>query len=108
MTENEMGERILANLEAILSDNGSEMSVSALDRSLYKYTDCGAHLSVQLHDGTWRHSGNLLGTQTWTYGGAAAPGVEVFRNTPPPSFAVPNPLANTMSGLPGRSLRCSR
>jgi len=70
MTENEyfrwqddmeMGGRILANLEAILSDNGSEMSVSALDRSLYKYTECGAHLSVQLHDGTWRHSGNLLG-----------------------------------------------
>ena len=72
MTENEylrwqddmeMGGRILANLEAILSDNGSEMSVSALDRSLYKYTECGAHLSVQLHDGTWRHSGNLLGIE---------------------------------------------
>ena len=52
-----------SNLEAILSDNGSEMTVSALDRSLYKYTDCGAHLSVQLHDGTWRHSGNLLGIE---------------------------------------------
>ena len=72
MTENEylkwqddieMGGRILANLEAILADNGSEMSVSALDRSLYKYTECGAHLSVQLHDGTWRHSGNLLGIE---------------------------------------------
>ena len=72
MTENEylrwqddmeMGGRILANLEAILADHGSEMSVSALDRSLYKYTECGAHLSVQLHDGTWRHSGNLLGIE---------------------------------------------
>lgn len=56
-----IGQAMVANLEAILSDNGSEMSVSALDRSLYKYTECGAHLSVQLHDGTWRHSGNLLG-----------------------------------------------
>ena len=72
MTENEyfkwqddmeMGGRILANLEAILADNGSEMNVSALDRSLYKYTECGAHLSVQLHDGTWRHSGNLFGIE---------------------------------------------
>ena len=72
MTENEylrwqddmeMGGRILANLEAILADNGSRMDVSALDRSLYKYTECGAHLSVQLHDGTWRHSGNLLGIE---------------------------------------------
>lgn len=54
---------ILSNLEAILSDNGARMDVSALDRSLYKYTECGAHLSVQLHDGTWRHSGNLTGIE---------------------------------------------
>jgi len=58
-----IGQAIAANLEAILSDNGSAMTVSALDRSLYKYTDCGAHLSVQLHDGTWRHSGNLYGIE---------------------------------------------
>ena len=57
----EMGERILANLEAILSDNGSDMTVESLSRSLYKNTECGAHLSVQLHIGTWIHGRNLRG-----------------------------------------------
>ena len=69
MTENEyfkwqddmeIGLLILANLEAILQEFG-EGKVHDLDRRIYKYTDCGAHLSVQLHDGTWRHSGNLHG-----------------------------------------------
>ena len=71
MTENEylrwqddmeMGGRILANLEAILQEFG-EGKVHDLDRRIYKYTDCGAHLSVQLHDGTWRHSGDLFGIE---------------------------------------------
>lgn len=56
-----IGQAIVANLEAILSDNAADMTVVSLDRSLYKYTECGAHLSVQLHDGTWRHSGDLTG-----------------------------------------------
>ena len=54
---------MIKNLEAILSDNGSDMNVAALARSLYKYTECGAYLSVQLHDGTWRNSGDLTGIE---------------------------------------------
>ena len=50
----------LANLEAILGDNGSDMDVYSLGRSLYKYTECGPWLSVLLHDGTWKHTGDLL------------------------------------------------
>ncbi len=56
-----IGQAIVANLEAILSENAADMTVESLNRSLYKYTECGAHLSVQLHDGTWRHSGDLTG-----------------------------------------------
>lgn len=56
-----IGQAMVANLEAILSENAADMTVESLNRSLYKYTECGAHLSVQLHDGTWRHSGDLNG-----------------------------------------------
>ena len=55
-----IGKAIAANLKAILDDWGVE-NVKQLDRTIYKRTECGAHLSVQLHDGTWRHSGNLDG-----------------------------------------------
>lgn len=57
----EGGAICLAALEEILLDNGSGMTVYDLARSLYKYTECGAWLSVQLHDGSWRHSGELYG-----------------------------------------------
>ena len=53
-----MGQAIAANLKVILDNWGVE-SVQQLDHTIYKRTECGAHLSVQLHDGTWRHSGNL-------------------------------------------------
>ena len=56
----EGGAICLAALEEILSDNGTD-SVKDLARSLYKYTECGPWLSVQLHDGSWRHSGDLDG-----------------------------------------------
>lgn len=55
-----IGQAIAANLKVILDDWGVE-NVQQLDRTIYKRTECGAHLSVQLHDGTWRHSGNLDG-----------------------------------------------
>lgn len=55
-----MGQAIAANLKAILDDWGVE-NVHQLALAIYKSTECGAHLSVQLHDGTWRHSGNLDG-----------------------------------------------
>lgn len=55
-----IGKAIAANLKAILDDWGVE-NVKQLDRTIYKRTECGAYLSVQLHDGTWRHSGNLDG-----------------------------------------------
>lgn len=55
-----IGQAIAANLKAILDDWGVE-NVQQLDRTIYKRTECGAHLSVQLHDGTWRHSGDLDG-----------------------------------------------
>lgn len=56
-----MGKHMQDCLEAILSDNGSDMTVAALYRSIYKYTECGPWLSVKLHDGTWRHCGQLEG-----------------------------------------------
>ena len=55
-----IGQAIAANLKAILDDWGVE-NVQQLDRNIYKRTECGAHLSVQLHDGAWRHSGDLDG-----------------------------------------------
>lgn len=59
----EAGGICLENLEAILSDNGSEMNVAALYRSIYKYTECGLWLSVLLHDGTWKHCDQLHGIE---------------------------------------------
>lgn len=56
-----MGKHMQDCLEAILSDNGSDMTVAALYRSIYKNTECGPWLSVKLHDGTWRHRGQLEG-----------------------------------------------
>lgn len=55
------GQVCLDNLNAILSDNGGEMTVDDLYRSIYKYTECGPWLSVQLHDGTWKHCDQLDG-----------------------------------------------
>jgi hypothetical protein len=54
------GQAIAANLKAILDDWNVE-NVAQLNRTIYKSTECGARLSVQLHDGTWRHNGNLDG-----------------------------------------------
>jgi len=56
----EAGETILANLEAILADWSAE-TISSLGRAIYKGTNCGAYLSVQLHDETWKHTGHLDG-----------------------------------------------
>lgn len=61
--DEEAGRICLANLEAILSDNGSDMNVHALYRSIYKYTACGPWLSVVLHDGTTRHCDKLEGIE---------------------------------------------
>ncbi|NBT33374.1 MAG: hypothetical protein EBT13_16155, partial [Rhodobacteraceae bacterium] len=59
----EAGGIILENLEAILSCNGSGMTVADLYRSIYRYTDCGPWLSVKLHDGTWKHCAQLSGIE---------------------------------------------
>lgn len=53
------GEHANACLDAILSDNGSDMTLPALYRSIYKYTECGAWISVQTWDGRWFHCENL-------------------------------------------------
>ena len=58
-----MGKHMQACLEAILSDNGSDMTVAALNRSIYKHIPCGPWLSVLLHDGAWRHCGELDGIE---------------------------------------------
>lgn len=55
-----IGQAIAANLQAILDDHG-DLNVRELARTIYKYTDCGPALSVQLHDGTWRFSDDLAG-----------------------------------------------
>jgi hypothetical protein len=57
------GQVCLDNLNAILSANGGEMTVADLYRSIYKYIDCGPWLSVQLHDGTWKHCDELHGIE---------------------------------------------
>ena len=62
-SDREAGGYCLAALEAILSDNGSDMTVAALYRSIYKYTECGPWLSVRLHDGTVRHCDQLQGIE---------------------------------------------
>jgi hypothetical protein len=56
-------QKALENLEAILSDNGEDMRVASLYRSIYKYTECGPWLSVQLHNGNWKHCDDLHGVE---------------------------------------------
>ena len=51
--------KALAGLKAILSDNGSAMTVGALYHSIYKYTDCGPWLSAIKHDGHYVTCSNL-------------------------------------------------
>ena len=46
-------------MDAILSDNGSDMTVRALYRSIYKYTECGPWLSVKTWDGRVFHCDKL-------------------------------------------------
>lgn len=48
-----------ACLDAILADNGSDMTLPALYRSIYKYTECGPWLSVRTWDGRTFHSHEL-------------------------------------------------
>jgi hypothetical protein len=51
-----IGQAIADNLSAILDD---APDVGALYRRTYKYTECGAWLSVRLHDGSVRHCDQL-------------------------------------------------
>lgn len=51
------------NLQAILDHYGAT-NVEELGRELYKSTDCGPVLSVQLHDGRWKHTGDLASVKT--------------------------------------------
>jgi hypothetical protein len=53
------GEHANACLDEILSDNGSDMTLPALYRSIYKYNACGPWLSVQTWDGRWFHCQDL-------------------------------------------------
>ena len=53
------GEHCNACLDAILADNGSDMTLPALYRSIYKYTECGPWLSVKTWDNRTFHCGEL-------------------------------------------------
>lgn len=53
------GEHANACLDAILSDNGSDMTLPALYRSIYKYTECGPWLSVKTWDDRTFHCDQL-------------------------------------------------
>ena len=53
------GNHANACLDAILSDNGSDMTLPALYRSIYKYTECGPWLSVKTWDGRTFHCDQL-------------------------------------------------
>lgn len=53
------GRHCNACLDAILTANGSDMTLPALYRSIYKYTDCGPWLSVQTWDGRRFHCQDL-------------------------------------------------
>lgn len=53
------GEHANACLDAILSDNGSDLTLPAIYRSIYKYTECGPWLSVRTWDGRTFHCGEL-------------------------------------------------
>jgi hypothetical protein len=51
--------KALAGLKAILSDNGSALTVAAVYRSIYKHTACGPWLSAIKHDGNYVTCSNL-------------------------------------------------
>ena len=53
------GQHANACLDAILSDNGSDMTLPALYRSIYKYNECGPWLSVMTWDGRKFHCDQL-------------------------------------------------
>lgn len=53
------GEHANSCLDAILSDNGSDMTLPALYRSIYKYTECGPWLCVKTWNGRTFSSGRL-------------------------------------------------
>ena len=53
------GQHANACLDAILSDNGSDMTLPALYRSIYKYTECGPWLSVRTWDNRTFHCDEL-------------------------------------------------
>ena len=53
------GEHANACLAAIFADDGCDPTLPALNRSIYKYTACGPHLSVQAWDGRWFHCQDL-------------------------------------------------
>ena len=53
------GKHANACLDAILSDNGSDMTLPALYRSIYKYTECGPWLSVRTWDNRTFHCDKL-------------------------------------------------
>ena len=53
------GEHANACLDAILSDNGSDLTLRALYRSTYRHTECGPWISVQTWDGRWFHCDEL-------------------------------------------------
>ena len=53
------GEHANACLDAILSDNGSDMTLPALYRSIYKHTECGPWLCVKTWDNRTFSSGRL-------------------------------------------------
>ena len=55
-----IGQAINNTLRAVLDEWGVE-NVQQLGRAIYKYTECGPWLSVKLHDGTWKHTGDLAG-----------------------------------------------
>jgi hypothetical protein len=54
-----MGQHANACLDAILADNGSDPTLPALYRSIYKYTECGPWLSVMTWDQRWFTCDNL-------------------------------------------------
>lgn len=53
------GEHVNACLAAIFADDGCDPTLPALYRSIYKYTACGPHLSVQTWNGRWFHCQDL-------------------------------------------------
>ena len=58
------GQHANACLAAILSDNGSDMTLPALYRSIYKHTECGPWLCVKAWDNRTFSSGRLHAVNT--------------------------------------------